>query len=382
MSTENKFVVFENPGEIDLRAITTMGVNVKDGEAIGQFGTGLKYAIAGVLRLGGEIQIFSGKHQHVFSASPTNIRGKMFDIVTLWQEGGAQELGFTTELGKHWEPWMLYRELLSNCLDEGGVVYETNIWPVGETEKTQIVLHCPIISGLHALRAEFWIGEERELLWADGSVEIYKGKSTSIFYRGIRAWDSPKEAPWGFTYNLLEEQSLTEDRSFKSIYEVKTAIAKALLSCTNKELIAEAVPQNQEYHLDYNWAGFNVSEEFIDWALGRLRGKKAIPSSVKEMLDRERESQVKEAEALQVPETFEEMLEAEPKVETKIKSSYYSYVSECDARIEELEANCAYWKKCAEVLAERLRVPDELELQQKHEALTMFDDINYEDEAG
>lgn len=380
--TENKFVVFENPGEIDLRAITTMGVNVKDGEAIGQFGTGLKYAIAGVLRLGGAVGLAVGGQKILFGTDKWSIRGKDFSVVNMTSKEGSNPIGFTTELGKHWEPWMLYRELLSNTLDEGGEVYETAELPREVLGKTIFFVQCQEISAIHAARNAFWISSERAPLWADETVEIYEGKSTSLFYRGIQAWNSPKEAPWGFTYNLLEEQSLTEDRSFKSIYEVKTAIAKALLRCDSKELIAEAVPQNQEYHLDYDRAGFDVSEEFIDWALGRLRGKKAIPSSVKDMLDRERESQVKEAEALQVPETFEEMLEAEPKVETEIKSSYYTYVRECDSRIEELEANCAFWKKCAEVLAERLRVPDELELQAKHEALTPLEAVGYEDEAG
>jgi hypothetical protein len=46
-------VVFENPGEIDAAAIRTFGVSVKEGEnPIGFFGTGLKYAIAILLRTG------------------------------------------------------------------------------------------------------------------------------------------------------------------------------------------------------------------------------------------------------------------------------------------------------------------------------------------
>lgn len=44
-------VIFENPGEIDPRMISTFGVNVKENDsAIGFFGTGLKYAIAILLR--------------------------------------------------------------------------------------------------------------------------------------------------------------------------------------------------------------------------------------------------------------------------------------------------------------------------------------------
>ena len=46
-------IVFENPGEIDIRSISTFGVSVKEGDnPIGFFGTGLKYAIVVLLRTG------------------------------------------------------------------------------------------------------------------------------------------------------------------------------------------------------------------------------------------------------------------------------------------------------------------------------------------
>lgn len=54
-------IVFENEGEIDPQLIMLIGVNVKASDsAIGFFGTGLKYAIACLLRWGEEIEIQSG----------------------------------------------------------------------------------------------------------------------------------------------------------------------------------------------------------------------------------------------------------------------------------------------------------------------------------
>jgi len=44
-------ITFENDGEIDLRAISQFGINVKTGDSpIGFFGTGLKYALAVLMR--------------------------------------------------------------------------------------------------------------------------------------------------------------------------------------------------------------------------------------------------------------------------------------------------------------------------------------------
>ena len=45
-------ITFHSPTILPIEAATTMGVSVKESDnAIGKFGTGLKYAIAGVLRL-------------------------------------------------------------------------------------------------------------------------------------------------------------------------------------------------------------------------------------------------------------------------------------------------------------------------------------------
>ena len=53
-------ITFHSPTILPIEAATTMGVSVKESDnAIGKFGTGLKYAIAGVLRLGGTIAMTS-----------------------------------------------------------------------------------------------------------------------------------------------------------------------------------------------------------------------------------------------------------------------------------------------------------------------------------
>src|SRR5690606_21178629 len=99
-----------------------LGINVKDGDnPIGHFGTGLKIAIASILRMGGAITIYRGMDRYEFDTIGVVVRGKGFDLVGLSINGAEQtELGFTTELGKNWEPWMVMRELESNCRDEAG----------------------------------------------------------------------------------------------------------------------------------------------------------------------------------------------------------------------------------------------------------------------
>src|SRR5437867_1027619 len=97
------YFVFENPGVIDPRSITTFGVSSKDNasKAIGFFGTGLKYAIAILLRNGCGITIYSGGKKYTFGVFKEEIRNDTFQIVTM----NNVKLGFTTELGKTWEMW-------------------------------------------------------------------------------------------------------------------------------------------------------------------------------------------------------------------------------------------------------------------------------------
>jgi hypothetical protein len=130
-------IIFENKGELDIRAIKTFGVNSKDDKesAIGYFGTGLKYAIAILLRNGHDISIYTGGVKYDFGVNRSKIRHDEFDIVTM----NGEELGFTTELGKNWEMWQAFRELNSNTLDEKGTAYK-GIGCVPQNDRTYVTV--------------------------------------------------------------------------------------------------------------------------------------------------------------------------------------------------------------------------------------------------
>src|ERR1700676_3943518 len=96
------YVVFENPGEIDAAAIATFGVSVKESDnPIGFFGTGLKYALAILLRTGHKVSIQSGERAHAFSLQEVTIRSFPFSVVCM---DGAP-MGFTDAVGKTWVVW-------------------------------------------------------------------------------------------------------------------------------------------------------------------------------------------------------------------------------------------------------------------------------------
>ena len=57
------------------------------------------------------------------------MRGKSFDFIVMDGPGAGHRLGFTTHLGAHWAMWQVFREIYSNCLDEGGTMTEGSVLP-------------------------------------------------------------------------------------------------------------------------------------------------------------------------------------------------------------------------------------------------------------
>lgn len=119
-----KPIIFHNQGELDIRAVTTFGLSVKKNDnPIGYFGTGLKYAIAVLLREGCEIEIYSGKTQFKFYSQKDMFRGEECELIFMdGDDADHHQLPFTMALGRNWELWQAYRELYCNALDEDGGV--------------------------------------------------------------------------------------------------------------------------------------------------------------------------------------------------------------------------------------------------------------------
>lgn len=259
-------IIFQNPGAINLLAAVTLGVNVKPGSnAIGVFGTGLKYAIATILRLGGSITIYRGKKRYDFTSKKQNVREVPFHFVYM----NSKQLGFTTHLGGHWQAWEAYRELYSNAKDEGGVVVSTtNPAYVNDQLKanhTLIVVTCAEIEAVHAERHKYFL--ETSPMHVLKGVDVHAGETTSLFYKGIKVYDHPKTAK--YTYSLNETEALTEDRTLRYPTLVNNTIAKAIIRATDKPFLfdvlsAKRTKDRLEEALPYqNLRNLTPSTEFM-----------------------------------------------------------------------------------------------------------------------
>lgn len=268
-----KTVYFHNPGKLDIRGAYIAGLSAKDSEhAIGKFGTGLKYAIASILRWGGAVSIETNGENYFFSKLPISFRGKAHDQVCM----NGQELGFTTHYGHQWEPWQVFRELYSNALDEGG-----NVSLQVPAADTIITVHCPEV-------AECYAEKDTIILPSKGfdcdesiyNTHIFKAPSSYLFYRGVRV----RKERCLFTWNLWEGVELTEDRSIEATFNYECAAARVIQASADGEFIAKALRASDSYfegNISYN-SWYDTSAEFITQAtiLFKQEGKSKLPAGV------------------------------------------------------------------------------------------------------
>ncbi len=264
-----KYIIFENNGEIDLRSLSTFGCSVKEtSNPIGFFGTGLKYAIAVLLRTGHQIEIQSGARSFSTVVSMDTLRGKEFGFVEL---STREPLGFTTELGKTWEVWMAYRELYCNAKDEPEhQIYEAEDLPSALAGKTRFIVSGEPIMDAHRHRESFLLFGTPDFVI--GSIEVFNKPSSAFFYKGIKVMQY--QNPSLYTYNAKHHVDLTEDRTAKEPHVVIYNISRAVLAHADLAMLERVLlaPSNtMEHSLDFHgWSSTPASKDFLQ-AVGALQ---------------------------------------------------------------------------------------------------------------
>jgi hypothetical protein len=264
-------IMFHNPGLIPLDAIRLMGASVKAEGAFGRFGTGIKYGIATILRGGGTIRIWVGAQEIGFEQVTTTIKGQTFhEVVMVYRAGEGQlsnyrvQLGFTTSLGKDWEPWMALREFACNALDEGGewlaMSNDIQAFELSDLqcalnrgpEDTIIVVDWAEMD--EAALSNQTFAPSTEPMLDERGVRVHAGSSEYLYHRGVRVWKLPK--PSVFTYDVTAPVDLTEDRTVKYSFCVVAQVRNMLLTTGDPTIVAAAVSAGTErWEGSFDWTG-------------------------------------------------------------------------------------------------------------------------------
>lgn len=248
-------IYLANPGILDLNTIRIMGVSVKSGDTpIGYFGTGLKYAIATLLRTGHDVRLETDGQRYVFTSRETIIRGEKFSLVYMNEEA----LSFTTDLGKNWVVWQAFRELYSNMLDESG---EASCKPI--KNDTVISVKGAEFTNCYHKRSDIFL-DSHPIQTIDG-LEIHPMPSQYVYYRGVRAMSLPKAS--AMTYNITQQKELTEDRTLKSAWDVQYMVETRLPQVTDANVASVVVRGGEFWENDLDFSNaWNTSKEFMEVA--------------------------------------------------------------------------------------------------------------------
>lgn len=280
--------IFETPTLFDLRSIEITGMSAKPstGNPIGRFGSGLKYAIAILLREGAKIKLFCNGDTYTFFLKPTEFRDKTFWQVWYRKENAwfkvwaEKELPYTTEYGKDWEIWQAFRELYANTIDENGACWQSDDSdPMGSSlfspselsqstpARTLICIQHEEFARIFEKRHEIFLDKlhRNVISHSEGIANVSPGKTGHLYFRGMRAYDLPPDKPAQFTYNVIEELDLTEDRTIKNIYEAQMSIEQLVTHSNDVEFIKAVLtaPEESFEHATLNFRhAFGASEAF------------------------------------------------------------------------------------------------------------------------
>lgn len=278
-------VVHVNPGLLDIRAITTFGLHAKPGTdtPIGKFGTGLKYAIAALVRKGCKVQLFIGETEYEFYTKAAEFRGVDFSQVMMRKRKGllsrwsAEKLPFTTEHGKFWELWQAFRELHSNTIDEGGETFFDPVVPTRNwtaPDKTVFVISGDEYTEAWKNRDKVFLPNALTSREGDDRVQVFNEPSEHMYWRGIRVYDLEK--PSIYTYNILEDITLTEDRTAKYLFDIMSKITAYVARSKDPRLINAVVSADGnkffEGKLDFDYAYVSPSSEFLE-VIGKKKSR-------------------------------------------------------------------------------------------------------------
>jgi|DEB0MinimDraft_10_1074344.scaffolds.fasta_scaffold01352_12 hypothetical protein len=248
-----KKIRFYNNGTLNEESFRMMGVSVKaDDSKIGKFGTGLKYAIAGILRTGGNISIKTRGtdnevYTYIFTTESQNIRGKDFDVILC----NGEKLAYCTDYGKHWKAWQWFRELHSNALDEGG---DSTNKPIDGFDTVVTVKH-PEIETCWNERDKYFLDANIPVVETINDNQILDCSKGNAYCKGVLV--GTMDIPLSVNF---ADADLTEDRTINCADQ---QIACLLAQSENSAVIQTALTSNYpNYHAI--WSNTPVSEKFLD----------------------------------------------------------------------------------------------------------------------
>ena len=269
-------LTFKTPTRMSLLDVTSMGDSSKRGDTttIGQFDSGLKYAIALLLRNNVKITIKTDEDCFTFHTDVQNYGdGKEKELIVVNSVNHGDIItGFAKNLGYNWELYMAFRELYSNMLDEAGDYFESEGVDFGGVG-TEIYLEFDEENPFYDIyqNRHLYVNESvsKHVITNKVSVLENKEKYLRIYKNNILVYED-KETPSFYAYNISFGE-IDERRIINSLYAVKRDICwEIAYYCKNEEFLKEVISDdfqvsNDDWLMNGDFYS-DVSDEIISIA--------------------------------------------------------------------------------------------------------------------
>ena len=293
LENENgKYLKISSQGEISINAFRLLGASTKrdDETKIGFFGSGLKYAIAYLLRQGLKMKVYSGNKEIKFSTQTEKLGDKAFEVILI----NDVPTSMTTDLAVDWSDWAALRELHSNAIDEGGNSIDTCDEPLPIENYT--VFYIEMNTAIRDIIRHWgqYFSEAREdveyslvrtglldeFLSDDQKIKnkIFKGGDELIIYRkGIQCFKTKKKCLFHYDMDFAE---INESRVLKDMFDFKWELVGYLKKYATKEVV-EFICKNMRDHWEgtLDWDSY-AYEDFNDNWKEVLKGELLVPEEV------------------------------------------------------------------------------------------------------
>lgn len=272
-------LVFANNGIISLIDILTIGGSEKrnDPTKIGQYSSGLSYAVSIFIRYGISFYIESGDFHYTFQAEEMidEHTGKTKEVVGLDvknQTTGIIEhyqTAFSTEFGYDWTLAMGVREVYSNCLDEDGKVFIKDGVPSG-FDTTFVIDICDQIEEVVDSWDLYFLSRDKEPLFEGNyGIKIYEnhlsGQPYTIYKNGIQVYTDPTVKSllvYDHGYADLDERRVIRELS-NTEWKLSDSI-KSLNECDIIHFIFSELSANEKLYENELINSGNFSKEWIE----------------------------------------------------------------------------------------------------------------------
>lgn len=231
---ERGYIKIENPGEIDVNAFRLLGASTKrdDNTKIGFFGSGLKYAIAVLLRNEIPFRVFAGEKEIKIETKTETFRDKSFQMIKI----NGSRTSLTTDMGPDWEPWFAIREVYCNALDEGNANLTIVGDPAGEKDKTIFfVKFDDKLVHLFDNWDQYFSNKRKDLVHEQAGNRYFTGKQDLRVYRkGVLCHVEDKPSLYHYDLDWID---INESRVLKSDWDFKYNMPQKFAVTANTSMI-------------------------------------------------------------------------------------------------------------------------------------------------